>query len=241
MTKIYRAFAILIVFALTACLEFHEIVQLKADGSAELSLQIKVPQFPKKAGDEDKDPSKEAQDLIEGLSGSLRLVKKDKSDANGVTIFRVVVAMDSLNQVKDLYQKVRLKESDPKKQQEKKGKDEFEQLFIKSHHFQVSGKGADTLTITRSFTPPKIAQPKPEKKDADKEKFGKEFEEVLLNSFYFTFEFIPPADVTSSNASWVVADSYRWETCLGYLLKNPFKMEIQIPMTPELKTRYGKK
>ena len=165
MKKFHHAFAILIVFALSACLEFHEIVQLKADGSAQLTLQVKVPQFPKKAGDEDKDPSKEAQDLIEGLSGSLRLEKKEKSDANGVTIFRVVVAMDSLNQVKDLYQKVRLKETDPKKQEEKKGKDEFEQLFIQSHHFQVNAKNADALTITRSFTPPKIAKPKPEKKD----------------------------------------------------------------------------
>jgi len=229
------------IFSLSACLEFHEIIQLKADGSAQMTLQIKVPQLPKKPGEStDKDPSKEATDLVEGLTGGMHLEKNEKTEINGITVFRAVVSLDSLNDVRTLYQKVHLKESDPKKQEEKKGKDEFEQLFSKSNHFVVSSKG-DTLNITRSFTPPKAAKPKPEPKEADKDKFSKEFEDAILNTFYFTFEFVPPAEAMSNNATLVVADTYRWETCLGYLLKNPFKMEIQIPNTPELKARYGKK
>ncbi len=246
MKKILFIFLTLLIVPGTGCLEFHEVVELKADGTAQLTLQIKLPDIAKKKKDpsENKDVEAGVQELMGGLSKAFKLEKNITREEFGIATFQLVVSIPSLNEVKELYRQVDLKEKEGKKEEVKKSKDEFEQLFVKGEHFKIKRSKEGTLKITRTFTPPKAGKAKPSKAkkgDKESENLNQEIEDAVLNAFYFTFEFLSPTEVKSSNAQWVVGNTYRWETTLGYLVKNPFTMEIEIAETPELSAGAVKK
>ena len=230
-----------LLFSLTACLEFNEITQLAPDGKAQITLVIKMPEIDKEKKSSDaqnKDLEESASDLLGGLSQSFQIVKQEDKREFGISSYSLVVSLPSLAGVKDFYRNTEFKKKDGGKDEVKKGKDSFEQIFLQSEHFKVKKTKEGTLKITRAFQPPKggLKSSSGSKDDKEKskemEKLSKDLEDAMLNAFYFTFEFIPPTEVKSSNAGRIVGNTYRWETTFGYLSRNPFTMEMEIADLP---------
>ena len=59
-------------------------------------------------------------------------------------------------------------------------------------------------------------------------------EEGLMDIVSFRFELISPTEVVRSNANQQIGNSLRWQTNIGYLVSEPFKMEAEIKFSPEL-------
>ena len=116
-------------------------------------------------------------------------------------------------------------------EKDKKGKESFDQLLSTSM-FKVKKTKGGNLKITRKFTPPKIKKPK--KKEKGKEKFNQELEQAFMNMLRFRYEIFVPTEVIETNATQVFGKDLRWETTLGYLLKSPFEINVEIQGTPEL-------
>lgn len=237
-------FMAVLFFSLAACLEFNEVVQLKRDGSALLTLVIKMPDIvdkDKKSEDaQSKDLKDSAEDLLGGLSQGYQIVDQGQRQVNGLNLFTLSVSLPSLEGVKELYRHTGFKKKEGGKAEVSKGKDSFERIFLRSEHFKVKKTKEGTLLITRSFAAPKdgdkASSPKNDKgkeKDKEMEKMNQELEDAMLNAFYFTFEFVSPTEVKSSNATRVVGNTYRWETTFGFLSRNQFTMELEIADLPK--------
>jgi len=227
------------------CLEIEEITQLTPNGSAELALRISLPDFPaaKKKGGPSKSEAIEEniEDAIQvrPLKG-IELLDREEKNVYGLKVFTLKVRADKLARITSLYSAMKGKGKEKKKskgkEKDKKSRDAMDQLFTKTP-FKVKRK-ENRILITRSFVPlppEKKKGKKAHEKEQKKDNLSQELEETFMNMVRITFEFRSPTKVLDSNAQYFDGQELRWETTLGYLVKNPLEMRIEIESTPELK------
>ena len=54
---------------------------------------------------------------------------------------------------------------------------------------------------------------------------------------FIRFELFVPTKVITTNAGEVFGQDLRWESNLGYMLKNPLQLSVEIESTPELEAK----
>ncbi|MDX1386527.1 MAG: hypothetical protein R3257_02980, partial [bacterium] len=205
-----RLFFVLFLFCTVGCLEIGEIIKLNNDGSVDYTMRISIPEMPEKGGKKSKADQKEMEDDIQEffsvtMGKGLNFVDKSDQELFGIKVFTLKLKAEKLTDLNQFYKKLAEKGSAKEKgEKDKKGKEAFDQLYSKAL-FKVKKNKKGTLTITRSFTPPKIKEKKI--KDKDKEKMGKEFEQLFMNMLRFRFEIIVPTQVVETNGTqWIPGD-----------------------------------
>lgn len=233
-------FSCLLLFIQGACIEINEVIQMKEDGTTLLNLSIFVPDVPDdKASSKTSAKGKKPEDIAKSLAGAnisgIKFLGEQEKKINGLNQVSLNFELASLQDISKLYQTI---DEAEKASDEKKGANpqaSFDHIFSKSP-YTVKKDSSGNIIITREFKPdPKNLKPKPKvkKKEGDLD-FGDEMGDVFLNMIYITYEFFSPTDIISSNAQQQFGRNLRWKTSLGYLMKNPLKMEIKIKSSPEL-------
>ncbi len=240
----------LILFSLSACFQFEEVLQLSENGEILMDFQMKIPMEPGQ-GKKDKKPTPSdptLKGLKEGLRqeeiAPLKLIKVKEESRDGYVWGGFTLSAPSLKDLKKFYQNFDLKSSPPKvplgdekPSNEKAGKDKVLEETLAKGDFKIQKLKNGHLLITRTFTPPPAQI---EKKSAARQKNGKQEESAqnpedgLMDIVSFRFEFISPTNVISTNAQQQYGRSLRWSTNLGYLTSKPFKMEMEIESNPAL-------
>lgn len=237
MKKLALVFQACLCFLLVGCIEFDEVVQLLPDGGVDFALTVLVPEMPdKKAEDKTKDMNRELEEVFGALAGA-KLIGKGEETKFGKQRVWFSASLPSLETLGDIYSGIGKggKESGAEKKAElQKGREALDHIFSQRSNYKVEKTKQGTLKISREFKPGKIKEKKVDKKDKETEELSKNMEEMMMNSMTFRFEFFSPTEILSSNATGKYGQSLRWEASLGYLSKNPFKMEFEIASTPEL-------
>ena len=233
----FSFFLLFVVFCMTSCLEMTERIQLNPDGSSDISLHISLPDIPddkkKSAPAKEKDLDKEVEAVFSSVQKDGLSLKKGREETiTGIKYFTLIGSAEKIYDLKNLYFQMK---KGGKNKEEDKSKEAFEEIFSKSR-FEVKKTKKGVLQITRSFSPPKIKKLKKSSKKVKNQEaeLGKELEDAFLNVFRIRFEFHSPTKVVHSNAPTVFGRDLRWETTLGYLMKNSFDIKIEIESTPEL-------
>lgn len=243
MSKTSKIFLMLLtVLWIPGCLELYELTQPKSDGSGTLTLRISLPDFPDKEDKEgqgkDKDIEKEIEESFKtsGLKG-IELLDKSEADEFGLKSFTLKVGSQKMTNLPKIYTAMKAadeKKGSSKKNKSKKSKEALNELFTKSP-YRIKKTKNNSIIITRKFSPPKALMKKTKSKEGKKqEELSKELEETFLNAFRLSFEFMSPTQVISSNAPVQFGNDLRWQTTLGYLVKNPFEIRMEIEATPEM-------
>lgn len=243
MKKLALLFQACMVLMLVGCIEFDEVVQLRPDGHVDFTLTVLVPELPdKKTDDKTKDMDKELEEVFNALGGA-KLLGKGEETKFGKQRVWFSASLPSLNTLGDIYSGIGKgsKAEDSKKAEMQKGREALDHIFSQRSNYKVEKTKQGSLRISREFKPGKIKEKKPDKKDKESEELSKNMEEMMMNSMTFRFEFFSPTEVLSSNATGKFGQVLRWEASLGYLSKNPFKMEFEIAATPELEAALLKK
>lgn len=235
MGKFKYIFLILALIFLPSCLEMNELIQLQNNGSALFTLRISIPEFPEKGkkgpGSGKEDFEKEIGEMFAKTSyKGLELVSKKEEKVFGINNFILQIKANKLGDLQKFYSGMK---ADKKGKKSDEGKEAFDELFVKSP-YKIKKTKQGTIRISRSFFPPKIKKKKEKSGDKKKDQFGKGLEEAFSNMFRIRFEFMSPTRVISSNAQRSFGKDLRWETTLGYLMKNPYDIQIEIDASPEL-------
>lgn len=240
-TKSFLIFCLscLLLFIQGACIEINEVVQMKEDGSTLLNLSIFVPDIPDKKGSSTTTKGKKPEDIAKGLGQAnipgIKFLGEQEKKINGLNQVSMNFELPSIQDISKLYKAM---DTETKSEDEKKeGNPQvaFDSIFSKSPYV-IKKDSSGNLLITREFKPdPKNLKPKPKKakKEGDLD-FSDEMGDIFLNMIYITYEFFSPTEIISSNAQQQFGNNLRWKTSLGYLMKNPMKMEIKIKGSPEL-------
>jgi len=229
--------------SLVACIEFDEVTQLRPDGSADFTLTVLIPELPEKKTDEKaKDVEKEIEEVFQALGAGAKLTGRGEETKFGKQRVWFSASLNSLRSLGDIYSGLGKGSGKASKAETKKGRDAFDNLFSQRNDYRIEKGKAGTLKISREFKPGKIKEKKPEKKSSkEAEELSKNMEEMMMNSMTFRFEFLSPTEIVSSNATGRFGNLLRWDASLGYLSRNPFKMEMEIASTPELEAALLKK
>lgn len=240
-TKLFMITAIscLFLFIQGACIEINEIVQLKDNGNTQLNLSIFVPDMPDKKGSKTTTQGKKPEDIAKSLGQAnipgIKFLGEQERKMNGLNQVSINFELPHLTDIAKLYQAMDTDSKSDSGKKEDNPQVAFDSIFSKSpYHLKKDSSG--NVLITREFKPdPKNLKPKPKKakKEGDLD-FGDEMGDMFLEMIYINFEFFSPTEVVSSNAQQQFGNNLRWKTSLGYLMKNPLKMEIKIKSSPEL-------
>ena len=242
MKKIAAALQACLCFLLVGCIEFGEVTQLRPDGSVDFTLTVLVPEMPdKKTDSKTQDMNRELEEVFAALAGAKLLGRGDETKFGKQRVW-FSASLPSLKTLGDIYSGLGKGSAKEDKESPKKSREALDQLFSQRSEYRVVKTKQGSLKISREFKPGKIKEKKPEKKESkEAEELSKEMEEMMMNSMTFRFEFFSPTEVLSSNATGKFGQTLRWEASLGYLSKNPFKMEFEIASTPELEAALLKK
>ena len=235
MKKLALVFQACLCFLLVGCIEFDEVTQLRPDGGVDFTLTVLVPEMPDKKGDDKtKDMNRELEEVFSALAGA-KLLGRGEELKYGKQRVWFSASLPSLKTLGDIYSGLGKNSAKEEKGESKKSREALDHIFSQRSDYRVEKTKQGTLKISREFKPGKFKDKKPEKKESkDAEELSKNMEEMMMNSMTFRFEFFSPTEILSSNATGKYGQALRWEASLGYLSKNPFKMEMEIAATPEL-------
>ncbi|HEX5034496.1 MAG TPA: hypothetical protein VFW62_08460, partial [bacterium] len=233
--KMLLAFHVLTAFLLVGCIEFDEVTQLRPDGGVDFTLTVLVPEMPDKKTDEKtQDMNRELEEVFAALDGA-KLLGRGEETKYGKQRVWFSASLPSLKSLGDIYSGLGKGSGKESQESAKKSREALDHIFSQRNEYRVEKTKQGNLRISREFKPGKVKAKKPEKKESkEAEELSKNMEEMMMNSMTFRFEFFSPTPVLSTNATGRFGQALRWEASLGYLSKNPFKMELEIASTPEL-------
>ena len=221
---------------LVACIELDEVTQLRPDGGVELTLTVLVPELPEtQKNEKGQDVDRELEEVFQALGSSAKLTGRGEETKYGKQRIWFSASLPSLRSLGDIYSSLGKGSGKESKESEKKSREAIDHIFSQRSDYRVERTKQGSLKISREFKPGKPGSKKADKKSSkENEELSKNMEEMMMNSMTFRFEFFSPTEVLSSNATGKYGQALRWEASLGYLSKNPFKMEVEIASTPEL-------
>lgn len=229
----------LLLFIQGACIEINEVVQMKEDGSTLLNLSIFVPDIPDKKGAATSAQGKKPEDIAKSLGQAnipgIKFLGEQDKKINGLNQVSLNFELASLQDIAKLYQTIDEAEKASAEKKEGNPQASFDHIFSKSP-YTIKKDSSGNILISREFKPdPKSLKPKPKKVKKEGElDFGDEMGDIFLNMIYITYEFFSPSEIISSNAQQQFGNNLRWKTSLGYLMKNPLKLEMKIKSSPDL-------
>ncbi len=229
----------LLLFIQGACIEINEVVQMKEDGSALLNLSIFVPDIPDKKGSTTSVKSKKPENIAKSLGQvtvpGIKFLGEQEKKINGLNQVSLNFEFTSLKDIAKLYKAIDEEAKNDAQKKDEKPQVAFDSIFSKSP-YEIKKDSSGNILISREFKPdPQSLKQKPKTPNKDMEAgLNDEMGEVFLNMIYITYEFFSPTDIISSNAQQQFGRNLRWKTSLGYLMKNPLKLEVKIKSSPEL-------
>lgn len=234
-------YSLLLLFIQGAYIEINEVVQMKEDGATLLNLSVFVPDIDDKKNSKSDVKGKKPEDIAKGLAqanvAGIKFLGEQEKKVNGLNQVSLNFELSSIRDNIKLYQALDTldKASTTDKKEDDKPQAAFDKIFSNSPYL-VRKDGSGNIVITREFKPTPELLKKPVKK-APKDgqmDFSDDMGDIFLNMIYINFEFFSPTDVISSNAQEQFGRNLRWKTSLGYLMKNPLKIEMKIKGSPEL-------
>ncbi len=239
--KLFRIFSLfLFLSSFSACFQFEEVLELKGSEDSVMHFAMKLPA----SGEKDKKNVKTSEKNFEQIKSEfekeklapLKLLGFKVNERDGYIWAGFDFGIPNLKALKMFYENFNLMSAKPKdeKNSEPSAKEKEVQQVLAKANFSLKKLSNGNLLFTRTFTPAADKTKKISKKDKKEEAPIPSPEDGLLDIVSFRFELISPTEIVKSNASQQMGQSLRWQTNIGYLVSQPFKMEAEIKSSPEL-------
>ncbi|MBF0492181.1 MAG: hypothetical protein HQM15_05320 [Deltaproteobacteria bacterium] len=244
--KLFRFFVLLLFLSsFSACFQFEEVLELKGGQDSIMHFAMKLPT----GGEKDKKNVDKSEKNFEQIKrdfekqnlSPLKLVGFKANEKDGYVWAGFDFAIPSLKALKVFYENFNLMSANPKdeKKPEPSVKEKEIQNVLAKASFSLKKLSNGNLLFSRTFTPPPSTEKnkksqKKGKNDKKEEAAISNPEEGLMDIVSFRFELISPTEIVKSNAAQQMGNSLRWQTNIGYLVSQPFKMEAEIKSSLEL-------
>lgn len=237
-------FLFICLLSFSACFQFEEVLELKGNQDSIMHFAMKLPadleKDKKNIEKSEKNFEVIKQDFEKENLAPLKLLGFKATHKDGYLWAAFDFGIPNLKALKLFYENFNLMSAKPKEETKAEPsikEKNLQEVFTKAS-FSLKKLSNGNLLFTRTFTPPVSAEKekktKKNKKDEQEKSPISSPEEGLMDIVSFRFELISPTEIVKSNASQQMGNSLRWQTNIGYLISQSFKMEAEIKSSPEL-------